>query len=1830
MPAINPNNYNIDFFSTYSFGDITDTSYLSYLFQQNLTEIAPELINSPAGNFQDVYNTEKGLEKDINYTSISNPGSIDEWLLGDNFPVSLLEQAYQNPSQGVGANQYGPSTLQTFDYENPDLIVEDTGYIGYPTSVGGGIVNNILTEGLDAVGLGGLNSFLIDFDSPLNDIAKERRLEEAKNRVKDGIIENTIGRINLDPLGLLSGQPLFGKDYKITKPAGGLLGGAINLLSDVAGVEGLKNLIGGDLPDGAFDWDSPLDDPFSINTIDISKKLLERTGSGQKSALFDSLQPNKYGPIIEGQNDPIDAQPKAEDTKQPTQKGGYLAYGEIIKNAEQKAKEEARESREQILNDLTFNDSPFTDKLGTRPPISFNNAKKSAKDITGGLSATDEIVVRGTNKSRNSRADVPIEPTEAENPSINSLTTVDKLKFQGFEFDRFGIESDYTYDNIKTSWDYGHDRDWQSLRFFVAPAVTLGPEPTAGTEGGNDGAEPGPQVFRGELYWQDGVTDNLPKRGILNYTQKLINKSTNVPGTAARFIGMPNSDQNYELKGDGTDRRHVQMSMGNLVKDVKRNADGEQPYCRSWSVRNAYNKYDNLIRNDALWREFRAGTVNVAGEKQAGRKFGSYSTLREPGIPKIAYEYDDLVELDIKRARIDNRVGKLKSITPDPKYVIPYMFSIENLAWKDSPHWHKLPNCEQGPHGGRIMWFPPYNINFTDNTSVNWDTTSFIGRAEPIYTYNNTERTGTLSFTIVVDHPSVINAIKDEAFSTTRVDENGEETTVSALQNLETFFAGCSTEEIREIMNKVPEIIPPDDIPDEEIIPPDEIEIPDPVEVKDSLQFHFKNARGISKKEGGTEDGYQDRGGYQAALTTNSSCKGKIVGRCFDYNYESTKIEWYDNPRLYKGAVNNYGSQGECPLGGLVINDFNEENLVVIPAGGTTTRPLPPPCKGYGSKQSPVGSDFKPFGPNPTISQKLQNGEITDKSRLWLKDSDGNAYKQYNYCCDLGLTGYTSGSTTFTNFSELGFYEFREGANQCFWGTAQYPFANNFGQKPILDLPAKDYEYKFTVSEGPGGPAGTGIAQLMEFLTCTPEGKAYTIVLDGNCSNFGDEAYNQKLGEDRYISVYKWMRGEMEKMEEANGGPPKLSIEGVGSVDLYSEKNFKENQKGFGDKKYRGCQRWEGASNGKDDASNTGMVGDNSLDALPGQSILTPGAFHPTDYENVGASEFRRVDIKLVANKECLKEYYDAFQKAENERAKNLNEELARQVEEKRKKEQADFEKEKELAKKSILNMVNECDYFMKIKEEDSFLYENLKDKLKNFHPAFHSITPEGFNKRITFLQQCGRQGPSFIDPNQPQNTAFGRPPICILRLGDFYFTKIVIDSINFTFDPLQWDLNPEGIGVQPMLVNVDLNFKFIGGSTLQGPLTQLQNAVSYNFFANTAVYMPLEKILTKRGKAGELLVEGLDDNFNEGTDNRTYYYGPWASQQEFNQTLMEEEAVDQIRTSDDAANEDVEEEFIEQNLPVPCPGGKGRVLTNEEVIQNSPPNRTSISDTEPEGTFYISAESLADYPLEDYYWVLCDGSAPDPVPRESANPLNQEVGEDNTQTEQQQEETQGNAYNEDLEKIFYPTNPNEITAGSLRGQKELTNKYGKIEIFGDAFRDTSAGEGSLFESGFDLLGGIIPKYVYGMLDSRFNNFYTFFLTEIKYGSDLSSGEIIGVSNAGYVFNGESRGSDSTISETGTKQVASFNVFYDLTGYLRFEDWKESYKNGEDFVIEDMETTLEDDEKVEFQMNYIIGAAPTELGKEEGFKTQVFGKINVKGFITKEGFERLKELLSDS
>jgi len=148
--------------------------------------------------------------------------------------------------------------------------------------------------------------------------------------------------------------------------------------------------------------------------------------------------------------------------------------------------------------------------------------------------------------------------------------------------------------------------------------------------------------------------------------------------------------------------------------------------------------------------------------------------------------------------------------------------------------------------------------------------------------------------------------------------------------------------------------------------------------------------------------------------------------------------------------------------------------------------------------------------------------------------------------------------------------------------------------------------------------------------------------------------------------------------------------------------------------------------------------------------------------------------------------------------------------------------------------------------ERSKAILNSFEASSKNeFYPAFHSQTPEDFHRRLTFLQQCTRQGAAQRYDNEEdvktskdklraRNSVFGRQPICIMRVGDFFYTKVVIDSVTIDYADTTWDMNPEGFGMQPMIANVTLQMKLIGGQSLSGPIDALQNAVTFNYYANS------------------------------------------------------------------------------------------------------------------------------------------------------------------------------------------------------------------------------------------------------------------------------------------------------------------------------------------------------------------------------------------------------------
>jgi hypothetical protein len=126
-------------------------------------------------------------------------------------------------------------------------------------------------------------------------------------------------------------------------------------------------------------------------------------------------------------------------------------------------------------------------------------------------------------------------------------------------------------------------------------------------------------------------------------------------------------------------------------------------------------------------------------------------------------------------------------------------------------------------------------------------------------------------------------------------------------------------------------------------------------------------------------------------------------------------------------------------------------------------------------------------------------------------------------------------------------------------------------------------------------------------------------------------------------------------------------------------------------------------------------------------------------------------------------------------------------------------------------------------------------EKLKTFTPSFNSQTPFDFTKRYVFLHQLTRPGKLDKNITTVDNIVFGRMPVFILRYGDFIHTKAIANSINFDIQDSTWDLNPEGMGVIPLICNVTMDLTLIGGQSLAGPIDRIQTANDSSFIANTS-----------------------------------------------------------------------------------------------------------------------------------------------------------------------------------------------------------------------------------------------------------------------------------------------------------------------------------------------------------------------------------------------------------
>lgn len=773
-------------------------------------------------------------------------------------------------------------------------------------------------------------------------------------------------------------------------------------------------------------------------------------------------------------------------------------------------------------------------------------------------------------------------------------------------------------------------------------------------------------------------------------------------------------------------------------KEVTDNNGYEDPYCRVWTW---HKQYHRLVGDTMRPLKMKEGDEF---DLFAGYENGPFGTGRNR-LKKYGSMYDNGGST-IGLVNITPSMDKSAKTYSDSRNVSVEhcMFSIENLAWKgtygnweDITETNGLSREQKGPLGGRIMWFPPYDIKFNESSEANWQSNEFIGRGEPIYTYANTTRNGTLSFKLLIDHPAILDYWHRRSETDTR---SGTDELDSKEQEMLRFFAGC-------------EILKPSSTPKESADTQQKQEKEQEKEEASNLdgekvvQFFVFYPNNYSGKSDGINKPVVPMEYLMNGVGTNKYTLSENVD---DYNKNKFDLESNCSIKITEfGQSQQVGGYEMRPNVGIsIIKNFTPDNHIVdINYDGKKIKLV----KMVGNKAQKSSTGTSKTWNKRRYYYRVDNEQ--DVLNQVFEGDDDNGAVSY-----IDKESYQLNSVNYTN------------------AISQFDIKNTNSTYSFAEV--------FVALEGDKNGIFNGlyredkVAELKSILN-GDKGKINEIICKGRASSQGNNSSestnnkrNKTLSRERAITVQNWLKTFF------NDSSIKYSIgdftvDQNKSVELKDSNDYhaKLNRFAFIEIRYGG---------GK--IENTSETTGNDSVSVTRNSTSEP----ITDDKNSNGSG------------ETIK-----------------------------------YEKP--------VRYDNEANFFKKLCENEPFMAKLLSERIKNFDPVFHSMSPEGFNARLTFLNQCMRQGPTVSDTDtktyNANNLAFGRPPVCVLRIGDFYNTKIIIRSMTKDYDPLVWDLNQEGIGVMPMIANITLNFSFIGGSDLGGPIQRLQNATSFNYYANTSVY---------------------------------------------------------------------------------------------------------------------------------------------------------------------------------------------------------------------------------------------------------------------------------------------------------------------------------------------------------------------------------------------------------
>lgn len=1008
-------------------------------------------------------------------------------------------------------------------------------------------------------------------------------------------------------------------------------------------------------------------------------------------------------------------------------------------------------------------------------------------------------------------------PNTSANSSGNS-NYIDAMKITvGKETDYNGSEVRYVFSTLHTS-DTTYNNEGHTTGSLIGGLKAYGE-----AENGSSHSYRFKTFNSGVNYGKYTTFDQDPigVDDLLNKTNQAF-----MYGKYDTLIGRFHSSTDYpndELMSSSVSKAYGMSHGRNLLRGDAKNGktftdegvgDGyDNPYCRVWTYHHQYHRLKDAIR------PFTKNTKN--GEKvltpedmQKDYNFGSFRTNDTVGMGSGGNRLTKYGVLGY------NTNGGLVNIAPKKGHVDikNCMFSIENLAWKgmfdmgnrSTYDTNGLSSEQKGPFGGRIMWFPPYDIKFSEQVSTNWNANDFIGRGESLYTYTNTSRDGTLSFKLLIDHPAILDYWKrrNETDTSSTVDDVD-----SPEQQLLRFFAGCEMLSAKEPAKEEKKKVPKDE--------------PQPAPSTKEFKFFIFYPNDYS--------GQDDRG-------NNLAIPYLLNGVGTQYRFDIKQGSLRDNPDMYPW----YNSTG-VQVGGYEVRS-NGISIVKNRVERAKT----------GTKRSYITSVYREKERKNEYQLAKEIGSYKGLRIEWYYRIDGKRRNEK-------LTGSI-------DYVDTQSFKLNSGGQQ-------EKIRSTFGVNKNIPIYALTDVYMAFSNDSQAKTTLSGYYNETNVQTITKLIEDYginEITVRGWASNHGvtiNAQRNNDLNKNRRETAMQWIK-KCSKLKNSNikftplsgkvgPGPkasnvsdlaPKLYRCAEVTVKLNTEKvdtaqNVVKEKVTKEGSNYAyapsGVYGADNVYNGILKQTNSYLSNSQNFKNLMDKNQIATSPKLNSNYQPITKAKELMSDVKTMSKN------YVAFDKGLKKNSTTstkatTNTKSATVVDTKAggtTNESAESKAETVNINEdhTVRRYDNEADFFKGLELNDPVMRHKITEKIKYFDPAFHSISPEGFAARLTFLHQCTRQGPtvgnSDLDSQSANNLSFGRAPVCILRIGDFYYTKVIFTSMTIDYDPLQWDLNPEGIGVMPMIANVSLSFHFLGGSSLAGPISRLQNSLSFNYYGVNEVY---------------------------------------------------------------------------------------------------------------------------------------------------------------------------------------------------------------------------------------------------------------------------------------------------------------------------------------------------------------------------------------------------------